>query len=270
MAGTRLGIVFDFDGTLAPDSTSGFLEAIGIEVAPFWRECNRQIAEEGWDYVTVYLQKMIDLARDLQFPITRQHMEEYGRTIQPYSGVESFFSRLRAYVKELDRSAILEFYLISSGIETILKASPIAQQFNNIWGSNFAFDGEGRATGVKNVISFTEKTRYLYQISKGLTGPEARLDPYRVNDRIEREQEFHIRFDHMIYVGDGMTDVPCFALVKKYGGHAIGVYDPSGSMRHAKQLKQDKRVTRLVTAEFEPESEMETLMKSALKELMQI
>lgn len=269
MAATRIGIVFDFDGTLAPDSTTGFLDAIGIDVPSFWNECNRLIREEGWDYVTVYLQKMIDIARELDFPITREKMEEYGRTITPFSGVDSFFSRLRDYVKSLDRSALLEFYLISSGIETILKTSPIAQHFNNIWGSNFSFDESGRAVGVKNVISFTEKTRYLYQISKGLVGPEARLDPYRVNDRIEREHEFHIRFDHMVYVGDGMTDVPCFALVKKYGGHAIGVFDPEGTMRHAKQLKQDNRVTRLVTADFQVGSEMEELMQSSIKELLQ-
>ena len=30
----------------------------------------------------------------------------------------------------------------------------------------------------------------------------------------------------MIYVGDGMTDIPCFSLVTKNHGQAFGVFDP--------------------------------------------
>ena len=53
-----IALIFDFDDTLAPDSTSGFLETIGVDTQQFWTKRVDPLLAQDWDPVPAYLHQM--------------------------------------------------------------------------------------------------------------------------------------------------------------------------------------------------------------------
>ena len=211
-----IAVVFDFDDTLAPDSTTGYLRKAGItDLTTFWKKEVAALTDDDWDPVPAYLNKMIEASRTGRITsITKESLIEWGKELPLHDGVEGIFDRLRAIAGDANPRANLEFYLISSGIGDVLRATSIAQEFNDIWASEFHYDDKGHAVFPKKVVSFTDKTRYLFHIQKGLIGPKARGKPFDVNKKLKPEQ-IRVPINNMIVVGDGYTDIPCFSLVKK-------------------------------------------------------
>ena len=66
----------------------------------------------------------------------------------------------------------------------------------------------------------------------------------------------------MIYIGDGMTDVPCMKVVKVNGGHSIAVYDRDRTT--ASKLVLDKRVNFACKANYEEGSELSKTVKEII------
>ena len=247
-----IAIIFDFDDTLAPDSTSGLLARLGVDVPSFWKHSVQPLIDAGWDPVPAYLFKMIELSRDgAVAPISEQVLREWGASLPLHDGVTDIFNRMRTVARKINPRVSIEFYLISSGIEDVLRHTVIAGEFNDIWASSFAYDGDGRIHFPKRVVSFTDKTRYIFQIQKGLFGDEQRGKPFEVNRKIP-ETKLRVPLGHMIFVGDGYTDVPCFSLIRKGGGVAIGVYDTDHRDRWGRAwgFIEDGRVSNLVPAEY--------------------
>ncbi|NOY81678.1 MAG: haloacid dehalogenase-like hydrolase [Kiritimatiellaeota bacterium] len=248
-----IAIVFDFDETLAPDTTSGFLSELGVDVPTFWRRQVQELLDDGWDPVPAYLYRLVELSRSAGTTplITREKLAAWGRRVRFYRGATHVFGRLRKHAESAFPQVEIEFYVISSGIGEIVRNTRIAKQFTDIWACEFHYDERGGIVFPRNVVSFTDKTRFLFQISKGLVGPEARRRPFEVNRKIAAGRR-RVPFDQMVFVGDGYTDIPCFSLVRGQGGAAIGVFDAENREKWGRAwgFIEDDRVSNLVPADY--------------------
>lgn len=263
-----IAVIFDFDETLAPDSTSGFLDSLGIDVPGFWRRADALIAE-GWDPVPAYLYLMLEeSAAGPERTITRERLARWGRRIQLYNGATRIFERLRRHAHGINPNAVLEFYLISSGIGEILRASRIARHFTEIWACDFHYGPEGEILFPRNLVSFTDKTRYIFHIAKGIIGPEGRARPFEVNRKLPPGR-LRIPMDQMIFVGDGYTDIPCFSLVRDNNGIAIGVYDAEDRSRWGRAwgFIEDGRVSNLARADYGKNAVLNDLLSMAVESM---
>ena len=264
-----IAIIFDFDDTLAPDSTTGYLEHCGVDVVHFWQEEVRPLLEtanpdEEWDPVPAYLYKMIEKSSAGEVePITRDKLASWGRQLPLYPGVKTIFERLRKAAAAVNPRVTLEFYLISSGIGEVLRNTAIAREFKQIWASDFACDASGQIKFPRKIISFTDKTRYIFHVQKGIFGPAYVGKPFEVNRKVDSSR-LRVPLNNMIMVGDGYTDIPCFSLIKQGGGFPIGVYrapDDRAQRSRAWGFIEDGRVSNLARADY---SEKSTLADSLI------
>ena len=266
----RIAIIFDFDDTLAVDSTSSFLESVGVDVPDFWSK-HRQKLALGWDPMPAYLEMMLTLSRSdaTDFVITREKLISWGAQISCHRGLSKFFDRVRTYVEECDSEAIVEFFIISSGVGEIIRNFRYRKHFSDIWACDFSYNQTGEISAIKNVVSFTDKTRFLFQIQKGIIGVDARKNPFDVNKKVDL-QKVYVPFSQMIFVGDGYTDIPCFSLLKKNGGIPIGVYDRDAKDRWGKAwgLMEEKRVSHMVAADFSVKSGLDDAIHLAIRQIL--
>lgn len=265
-----IAVIFDFDDTLAPDSTSGYLYDAGLKDLPsFWKKEVAALTDADWDPVPAYLHKIIEASKTGRIPqVTLESLMEYGRRHPLHDGVEGIFSRLRTTAKDANPRVSIEFYLISSGIGDILRETPIAHEFTDIWASEFSYGSDGGIEFPKKIVSFTDKTRYLFHVQKGLIGPRSRGKPFDVNKKLKPDQ-IRVPIKHMIFVGDGYTDIPCFSLVKKDGGVSIAVFDKTHIEKwgNAYQFVQDGRVSNLLSANYSEQSDLSIFLSMAVKKL---
>lgn len=265
-----IAVVFDFDDTLTDDSTTRLLESRGIKAQDFWQNRMMQRVREGWDPTLAYLTWITENCGPSK-PLGRlsnQDLFEFGKTLKPYPGLPSLFQDLRKLTEQHPLShPSIEFYVISGGLEQVIRGSSIAKYLDGIWGCTFAENDAGDIYSVKRAISFTEKTRYLFEINKGLNHKSA--GPYGVNEAMH-ESDRRIPFTNMVYVGDGLTDVPCFSLIQRMGGCAFGVFDPRKDESPKKaweRLLAPKRVVSLNAPRYRKTDELGALLRAAVNQL---
>lgn len=262
----KIALIFDFDDTLAHDSTSAFLESIGVDADTFWKEEVQLLDKSDWDPIPAYQYALIQLSKNREEgPITREMLQAFAKKLKFHPGVTRIFENLRNYAAAKYKEIGLEFYIISSGIGEIVRNIRIAKEFTDIWASEFHYDETGAIVFPKKVISFTDKTRYLFQVSKGIIGDRSRNNPFEVNRRVPYK-DFRIKMEHMIFVGDGYTDVPCFSLIRRYSGVTFAVYDKHRQDRWGKAWNfiTEGRVAGLLSADYTADSDLTRSLMMAI------
>jgi phosphoglycolate phosphatase-like HAD superfamily hydrolase len=260
-----IAVVFDFDDTLTDDSTTALIKSVGIDPVEFWSKKAKALIDDGWAPTPAYLKLLLDNVGDGKpfGKLTNAKLREFGAKLRFYPGLPGLFKDLRLQVAEHKLSSPgIEFYVVSGGLEEVIKGSSLAKYLNGIWGCQFA-EHDGQIAYLKNIVSFTEKTKYLFQINKGL---EANKNPYAVNERVETAER-RVPFENMIYVGDGFTDVPCFSLLAHFKGTPFGVFDPKKADAPKKaweKLVTPKRVTSMNAPRYRKTDELGSLLRAAV------
>ena len=253
MIPSTIAIIADCDGTLAPDTTGQLLTQCGADPKDLFERAN-SLVKQGWCQPLAYMHEMIQLTKPEQplAGLTQSKIQEIGQSLDFYPGVPEFFDQIKETIEnqpEFREARIrVEAYVISGGIQDLLRASPLATATDRIWGCNFNYNEQGTISFPKNAISHTDKTRYVFLINKGLTGPTYDEDPYAVNEPKE-SHERPVSFENMIYLGDGPTDVPCMSLISHFKGYVIGIEsEPNSANTYA--LSHGRRMNRNATADY--------------------
>ena len=181
-----------------------------------------------------------------------EYLKECGKDIKFYPGVSTWFKRINDYASE--RGIKVEHYLVSSGTKEIVEGCSIIDEFTQVYGCEYLYDENGEAIWPKMAINFTQKTQFFYRISKGAIKP---TDDAGVN---EKNLDRRVNYKNIIYVGDGMTDIPSMTLVKKSGGHSIAVH-PKDDKDIVQQIYDDNRCDFIVEADYSANGEMDKVVK---------
>ncbi len=264
---TTIALVFDYDQTLSPRYMQDdvLFPAFGIDPVRFWEQCGRLVREQGFDSELAYMKAILDaLAMDRP---SNAALARLGAGLTFYPGLPDALAELAAETLSPEHRAMgiqVEFYVVSSGLKAIIEGSPLRSAFRALFGCEYAEDAEGRIAFPSRVISHTQKTQFLFRINKGL------LDPAEdVNDHMAPELR-PIPFEHMIYVGDGPTDVPCFTIMARNGGHAIAVYNPEDRRSFAKcyqLVAHAGRVKHIAPADYRPGTHLRRLLEQMIDEI---
>ena len=223
MAKTTIAILYDFDKTLCTTDMQeyDFIHNLGLTPSQFWSEAGEITKQHGVDKILAYMFLMIKKCKEKGIPLTEEYLNKCGENVVLYKGVQTWFERINEYGESLGVN--VEHYIVSSGTYEIIKGTPIAKYFKNIYACKYMYDEKGEAIWPALAINYTLKTQYIFRISKGILDT---TDDDNLN-RTQEEHERRIAYRNMIYIGDGLTDIPCMKLLKEKGGKSIALY-PSG------------------------------------------
>ena len=247
-----IAIIYDFDGTLTPKTMQEYtlLPRLGIKSKNFWEDIVQETKKTGAETMMVYMRHLLDCATEKKLSISKSEFLKMSKDIEYYDGVTTWFNKINKYVQNKSNSKIrVHHYIISAGHLEILEGISIKKYIKKIFASEYYFNKKNIAVFPNIVVTDTTKTQYLFRINKG---KENLADS--INEHME-ETKRPIPFDNMIYIGDGLTDVPSMALIKKEGGHSIAVHQNNRTqIKISEGLLRANRVDFIAPADYSEKS----------------
>ncbi len=255
-----IAFMYDFDKTLCDQDMQeyGFIPNLNMSSDEFWTETEQFRKKNYMEGILGYMYFMMHKCREKGIPFTQEYLRSLGKNIKFYKGVQNWFKRINQYGESI--GVKIEHYVISSGLKDIIDGSSIKDEFKKIFACRYYFDEEGNAVWPSVAINYTQKTQYIFRISKGIYDEtENRKVNEKMTDRV-------VSYQNMLYFGDGITDVPCMTFVKKQGGVSIALYQ-KGKKDKVVDLLLDNRVNYICTADYQEGSDLDGLVKCILQEM---
>src|SRR3989338_8025632 len=214
-----LKVLADFDLTLGPYCQRRIFKHFDIDEHNFWKEKEELLQTwiQGQGYEGPgelgYLALMIDYAKPggKMAGLNNKLIRELGKELEFYPGVPGFIPAVKAAVEEdsrcKDYGLRVDFHVVTTGLDEIIRGSPLAQHVASVHGSGF-IEQDG-VIAIPRLLSPYRKGEYLFTLTKG--GSQL------LNVEMPDEARVALKSD-VFALGDGPSDISMFRLVKKSGG----------------------------------------------------
>jgi 2-hydroxy-3-keto-5-methylthiopentenyl-1-phosphate phosphatase len=257
-----IALMYDFDKTLCAKDMQNyrFIPSLGIETHEFWDYTNEVGQREKMDSVLAHMYAAIKISAEKNIPLKRSSLEENGRDIDFFPGVTQWFKRINRFGESV--GVEVEHYVISSGMKEIIDGTVISGEFKNIFACEYLYDNDGIAVWPKTAVNYTNKTQFIYRINKGVLDVSNDFDL----NRSMPDDSKRIPFTNMVYIGDGLSDVPCMKMMKAYGGCAIAVYQENNKSKVEELLLGD-RVDFIFPADYRKEGRLDKTVHNLIKKM---
>lgn len=261
----KVVFMYDFDKTLCDRDMQEyeFIPNMKLSANEFWTATSNEARNPGnnIEKILAYMYTMMKYAKRNGIKLTRDYLNSCGSKVKLFEGVKDFFVRINQMANSLGFEA--EHYIISSGLKEIIKGTEIAKYFKEVYACEFHYDMDGIADFPAYVVNYTMKTQFLFRISKGAFDLN---DEEKLNAKIKDEDRY-VRFQNMIYFGDGLTDVPCMKLVRENGGTAIAIYQENND-KIARKLFDENRVDFIAPADYRENSYLDLVIRKVFAKMV--
>lgn len=256
-----IAVIWDFDKTLVDGYMQDpIFKRYKVDSRSFWSEVNalpEAYKQQGvrTNPDTIYLNHFITCAQKGQrfAGLNNAMLRDFGKELRFYRGIPEIFEKTIQIVDQnsayQEYGIKVEHYIVSTGFAETIRGSVVMNYVKAIWGCELIeheIDGEKVLGEIGYTIDNTTKTRAIFEINKGTP-----VNGVNVNSKMPEAMR-RVRFENMIYIADGPSDIPAFSLVNKNGGSTFAIY-PKGDIKAFQQIEQmrlDGRINMYAEANY--------------------